>query len=229
MPGNTSLTWPHGAQVEVIFDNSVSPERRAIYEQVLDNWTYNNGQGVRFNYGTEQQNQPYSMLISDAVPSDTTERGDVYWQQYDANGVLQYVKININPGVTDPTALANAMSHETAHNFGLNHTQDGSLSNLTASSLYNLSIGLNDTTTGAPGPTPCDQQVINSTYAAGGVKNVSLTHELLQGGGGGGGSDDEIMPFGSGGCTPYYWVFYESYDQGQTWQATGGSEYAGCW
>lgn len=30
-------------------------------------------------------------------------------------------------------------------------------------------------------------------------------------------------------CTPYYWVWYVSYDGGLTWFATGQVEYAGCW
>jgi hypothetical protein len=40
------------------------------------------------------------------------------------------------------------------------------------------------------------------------------------GGGGGGG--------GGYSCTPYYWVYYESYDGGQTWYVVDMS-YAGCW
>ena len=32
-----------------------------------------------------------------------------------------------------------------------------------------------------------------------------------------------------GYCTPYFWVWYVSYDGGATWQETGESEYAGCW
>lgn len=47
--------------------------------------------------------------------------------------------------------------------------------------------------------------------------------------GDGGGGDY----YGSGGgyydyCTPYYWVYYESYDGGNTWYEVD-SEYAGCW
>ncbi len=41
------------------------------------------------------------------------------------------------------------------------------------------------------------------------------------GGGGGGGG-------GGGYCTPYYWVYYESYDGGRTWHVVDVS-YAGCW
>lgn len=48
------------------------------------------------------------------------------------------------------------------------------------------------------------------------------TEQFGSGGGGGGGGD------GGGYCTPYYWVYYESYDGGRTWHVVDVS-YAGCW
>ena len=43
-------------------------------------------------------------------------------------------------------------------------------------------------------------------------------------------------PTGGGGepiyyyyCTNYYWVWYISFDGGETWWPTGAVEYAGCW
>jgi len=201
--GNTSLTWPPGATVKVFFYDNVSPDRRAIYEQALRNW--GGVQGVTFTTDVATGMAQYTMSISDAIPNgDNSLRGQVVWQYWDSNGVLQGVDIQMNPNVTDPTALLNAMSHEIAHNFGLNHTQDGSLSNCTSSSLYDSSIGLNDTTTGAPGPTACDVPVINSIYASGGAHYVAPPS-----GGGSGGGD----PAGGGGdsggyCTEYWWVEY---------------------
>lgn len=43
------------------------------------------------------------------------------------------------------------------------------------------------------------------------------------GGGGGGGDPPPQQP-----CTHYYWVYYESYDGGQTWREVD-TWYAGCW
>ena len=224
--GNTSLTWPAGATVKVFFDSSISPERRAIYEEALNNWSRGNGQGVTFNFDAEHGQTIHSMSITDAIPNgDNSLRGQVVWQGWDANGVLQFVDIQMNPNVTDPTALRNAMSHEIAHNFGLNHTANGTHSNQTSSSLYNSTIGLNDTTTGAPGPTPCDNQTINSTYSSGGVRYVAPP--IITGGGGGGGLDDGYYYYYEP-CTPYYWVYYESWDGGETWDLVDIS-YAGCW
>lgn len=46
----------------------------------------------------------------------------------------------------------------------------------------------------------------------------------------GGGGGDPIYPENPGGsnCTPYFWVWYISYDNGETWQIADIS-YAGCW
>ena len=226
--GNTSLTWPAGATVKVFFGDSVPPDRRDAYVEVLNNWSQNNGQNVTFTTQVETGQTIYSMSVNDAVPNgDNSLRGQVTYQQWDGAGVLQFVDIQMNPNVTDPTALRNAFSHEVAHNFGLNHTANGSTSSQTASSLYNTANGLNDTSTGAPGPTNCDRQVINSTYAAGGVRYTAPVINDGGGGYGGGGGYD------GGGyydypCTPYYWVYMESWDGGKTWDIVDVS-YAGCW
>lgn len=208
--------------MKVFFDDSIPPDRRDAYVEVLNNWSNNNGQNVTFTTHVEIGQTVHSMFVSDAVPNgNNSMRGAVTHQQWDGAGALQTVDIQMNPNVTDPTALRNAFSHEVAHNFGLNHTANGSLSNQTASSLYNTANGLNDTTTGAPGPTNCDRQVINATYGSGGVR---YTAPLRPGGGGGG------YEGGGGGyypCTPYYWYYYES-ENGGPWQLVDVS-YAGCW
>ena len=41
-----------------------------------------------------------------------------------------------------------------------------------------------------------------------------------------GGGGDAIYTYH---CTPYFWVWYVSFDGGQTWHETGQVEYAGCW
>ena len=45
----------------------------------------------------------------------------------------------------------------------------------------------------------------------------------------GGGGDYYPYYYYGDSCTPYYWVWYESYDGGKTWYETGQTEYAGCW
>lgn len=221
--GNTSLTWPAGATVKVFFDDNVGPDRRAIYEQALNNWSQGNNQGVTFTTEVSTGMAQYSMYIKDAVPNgNNSQRGQVVYQTWDSTGGLTGVDIQMNPNVTDPTALLNAMSHEISHNFGLNHPSDGSKSNCTSSALYDTSIGLNDTTTGAPGPTNCDRTVINSMYQSGGVRYSAP--RSAPGGGGGGGAGGTTRQYEQ--CTEYYWVYYECWGGGcyEQWR-----QYAGCW
>lgn len=56
--------------------------------------------------------------------------------------------------------------------------------------------------------------------------NLCMCRDYNYGGGGGGGGD-----LGGGGgnyCTPYYRVYYQSWDGGKTWDVVDVS-YAGCW
>ena len=65
----------------------------------------------------------------------------------------------------------------------------------------------NDTTSGRVDPGPCDVATANQT----------LGTPVSSGGGGGSGGGS----YGGGYCTPYYLVWYESWDGGETWYETG--------
>ncbi|MFN0141317.1 MAG: collagen-like protein [Pyrinomonadaceae bacterium] len=101
---------------------------------------------------------------------------------------------------------------------------------------------------GSPGPTACGVYGNMGLFGATGPRGDSGS-TLLSGnegsngedgtvdiqpftGGGGGPTYCELYPYlcGGGGnpCTPYYWVYYLSWDGGQTWEYQY-SEYAGCW
>jgi hypothetical protein len=127
---------------------------------------------------------------------------------------------NINPGVTDPTALTQAMAHEIGHTFGLADCP----SCAAGTSVMTLATSLNDTTSGRTGPSACDAA----------TANTAMHNQDPNGGGGGGGGGDGGYGgggYGGGGggyCTPYYWNYYNSYDGGATWEYDY-SEYAGCW
>ncbi|MDQ1637145.1 MAG: hypothetical protein QOF62_484 [Pyrinomonadaceae bacterium] len=78
-----------------------------------------------------------------------------------------------------------------------------------------------------PSPTPAPPACDGTLYFNE-VPVCSWTCFPPVGGGGGGGEGGG----GGGGyyyCTEYWWVWYESWDGGQTWEATGQVEYAGCW
>ena len=57
--GNTSLTWPAGATVKVFFDSSISPERRAIYEEALKTGAGATGKASR-STSTLSMGRPYT-------------------------------------------------------------------------------------------------------------------------------------------------------------------------
>jgi RHS repeat-associated protein len=60
------------------------------------------------------------------------------------------------------------------------------------------------------------------------AKNLQITRPSPTGGGGGGGGESGGGGGGGYYCTPYYWVYFVSYDGGRTWELTDVS-YAGCW
>jgi RHS repeat-associated protein len=72
--------------------------------------------------------------------------------------------------------------------------------------------------------------LIDAIIAACGKNAKDLTIQRPQPTGGGGPTDTGGGNPGGGGppCTPYYWVFFVSYDGGETWELTDIS-YAGCW
>lgn len=72
---------------------------------------------------------------------------------------------------------------------------------------------------------PCDVAEQNACYYGGGIWNeAACSCDTQYGGGGGGDTGGGYYDY----CTPYYWVYYESWDDGETWQLVDIS-YAGCW
>jgi hypothetical protein len=124
------------------------------------------------------------------------------------------------------TAILKIMLHEIGHTMGITDTPGDETKSCggqtPAGSVMNGQCGVNDQ--GGNGPTTvtsCDKGVVNQKA------QYTPTPTTPPGGGGGGGGGGNY----SGGypCTPYYWVWYESYDGGQTWEPTGDADYAGCW
>lgn len=126
------------------------------------------------------------------------------------------------------TAILKIMLHEIGHTMGITDTPGDETKpcggQTSGGSVMNGQCGVNDK--GGNGPTKvtsCDSTVVN--------EKPQYTAPLINpgGGGGGGGGSDYSGYYGGGGyCTPYYWVYYESWDGGKTWQIVDVS-YAGCW
>lgn len=115
------------------------------------------------------------------------------------------------------TIFQKETGHEIGHGMGLadqNAGQNGaSIMNGAVANCPNDSCGRKPLN-----PTPCDSSV---------VAQEPQYHVFYDGGGGGGGGEYYGDYYG-GYCTPYYWVYYESWDGGKTWDIVDVS-YAGCW
>lgn len=88
--------------------------------------------------------------------------------------------------------------------------------------------------TGQLGATGANGNASNLTFSGSDGEDGqdgSVDIQPLTGGGGGGPTYCELYPSACGGgpsCTPYFWVYYISWDNGVTWEYQS-SEYAGCW
>jgi hypothetical protein len=78
----------------------------------------------------------------------------------EANGRRSHAYFNIHTGVTNLTALKQALSHEMGHTFGL--ADCGSCSG--GSSAMTLAASMNDTTSGRANPSACDFNAARPHY-----------------------------------------------------------------
>lgn len=220
----------------VHFEIGVPPYDGANVLLIANGTVYNNPTGGGYNTG------------SGAVASDIgalTQRNSS-----DATGQLTNATITFNtggglasPGVPgsgplyDSTAsgydsfFLKILLHELGHTMGLSDASgipgyDQTARNSVMNGLTSGCPNDNCTFNGAQGNlptsvTPCDNSTVNM------VTNYAYLAD--NGGGLGGGGGDG----GGGGyyyypCTPYYWVYYESWDGGETWEEVD-RWYAGCW
>ncbi|HJQ33284.1 MAG TPA: hypothetical protein VJ866_13940 [Pyrinomonadaceae bacterium] len=153
----------------------------------------------------------------------------------DTTGYTMSANIQITPDMWNPTAVLEAMAHEIGHVYGLGHCPTCSKTqSVMATPGYS---DPNEVTGRVTSPTGCDNQVISyeyvpcdisqqmACYYSGGTWNEAACSCNAQYGGGGGGGDPGYY---DSYCTPYYWVYYVSWDGGKTWDIVN-VEYAGCW
>ncbi len=158
----------------------------------------------------------------------------------DASGYTTSASTSLDPLVVDPAAVLEVMAHEIGHPAGLG---DCPTCAATASVMGNgPPRGEYNTVVGRPTtPSPCDSNKLQSAdypYCNPPVNgscviwdpNPCTCNQYF----GGLGGDPNIYPETGGGgyggysCTPYYWLYFTSYDGGETWQFDDIS-YAGCW
>ena len=79
-----------------------------------------------------------------------------------------------------------------------------------------------------PTPPPCARGFLIRPTRLTFCNWICIMPTVQPGGGGNADPSGDDMAIITG-CTNYYWVWYESDDDGETWYATGEVDYAGCW
>lgn len=149
-------SWPAGTTVTVYIDPAFSqiPGGVQAIRDAFTNWSNAAGSGVTFTYSSTPVSGQNTYTVNQQEPSlgpnfqGETGGGTSGGHRYNAFS-------NINPGVTNASALTQAMSHELGHTFGL---ADASANCQNGGSAMNLATSINDSTRGANGPTDCDKQ-----------------------------------------------------------------------
>ena len=212
-------SWRANTRVTVNINPYMTQEQRNAVQAAFDNWQFSpsNTTGVTFVY--TYSSTPVGsggVQVNLQTPSISGAQAETFRFPTSDGSSLDRAVMNIDPRVTNLTAMTQATAHEIGHTMGID---DCDTCCPGVSVMTGYSGDYNDTTSGREGPGSCDAVTANGTLG------TPLTPDY----GGGGGGD--IGGGGGGGgyyCTPYYWVYYESWDGGRTWEVVDMS-YAGCW
>src|SRR5262249_35466613 len=148
--------WASGTTVTVYIDPAFDqvPGGVQAIKDAFNNWANAASSGVTFQFS----DQPVSGQNTYQVTKQTPSLGSSYRGETGGNtsGGHRYNAFsNINPDITDAAALTQTMAHEIGHTFGLG---DAPANCAAGGSVMNSATSVNDTTSGANGPTNCDTQ-----------------------------------------------------------------------
>src|SRR5215510_5419113 len=120
------VAWKQGATVNVMIDPTFSPTQQQAIKDQFAKWKNAGGANVTFNFvdpsqagGGATTGGPPVLAVLRQVPTNygPTAQGETRGFSY--NGNRGDSTMEINPGVTDPLAFTQVMSHEIGHTFGL--------------------------------------------------------------------------------------------------------------
>src|SRR5437667_6816472 len=121
-------TWPIGAHVKVYLRMGAFRQEEVQYLLApLHNWNATSeitGSGVKFEYAgmtAEELTCENCMTVMRGCVFEMTNRHVTETQVYSLhrNQIITYAAIVIDPSLTNPQALSNAVAHELGHNLGL--------------------------------------------------------------------------------------------------------------
>jgi hypothetical protein len=237
--------------VRVFIDPAITGDARTATEQAFKNWnaasnSFANNSHVTYEFTTTRPQSgvgnylivsPGSTLIDEGSGSQV--RAQTSYNTDPNTGYTTRGGIMLDTSMTNYDAVLETMVHEIGHPMGLGHCTG---SGCTPQSSVMTPVVVNPPTPEnfnraygrATSPTDCDNsrlETVNYPACSPPVTacnswdaNLCTCRDYPTGGGYGGGGD-------AGGdyyCTPYYWVYYESWDGGRTWNVVDVS-YAGCW
>lgn len=163
-PEGKITTWKEGATVNVMIDPTFSPTQQQAIKDQFNKWKNAGGANVTFNFvepsqaggGAATGGSPIvSVMRQIPDKKGATAQGET--EGFSFNGWRGDTFIDINPGVTDPTAFIHVISHEIGHTFGLGEcpTCPAGSSAMTEPPTGNL-----NSAGGHDGPTPCDSNKV---------------------------------------------------------------------